>query len=412
MPHDMEEQMMSKTNNSGVYQLENGNWGYRFTLTENGHRRDIRRIKDNDGNVFTSKTAATRARSLALADYLDGQKKKQIKRKTVREIYQEYREKGSSGKAYTTLRKQDSLWNNHLNAQFGNRYCDELTSAEIKDYLSDLYYKHGFSFRYTEGFLKMFYLILGQAYSRDCLDVNCCNKLCVNKDTKIQMPKLRTDDDTDIKAYSSEQIEKLDEYFRGTNAETAYLLGRHCGLRINECYGLKWDNVDLENGTIFIDRQEQYQNGLIKLVRLKTKNARRTIYLNETMKTYLSTLAKKRTEDEKNLSSLRQQNQKFITDIDGKMISSTELVNCLPNGKIQTVNSMKFHSREIKRLGIADFKFHHLRHTYGTRLAEMNTPEYLLCNQMGHGKIETTHQYYIAISKNGIKTLQDNLNRL
>ena len=110
------------------------------------------------------------------------------------------------------------------------------------------------------------------------------------------MPKLRTDDDTDIKAYSSEQIEKLDEYFRGTNAETAYLLGRHCGLRINECYGLKWDNVDLENGTIFIDRQEQYQNGLIKLVRLKTKNARRTIYLNETMKTYLSTLAKKRTE--------------------------------------------------------------------------------------------------------------------
>lgn len=234
MPHDMEEQMMSKTNNSGVYQLENGNWGYRFTLTENGHRRDIRRIKDNDGNVFTSKTAATRARSLALADYLDGQKKKQIKRKTVREIYQEYREKGSSGKAYTTLRKQDSLWNNHLNAQFGNRYCDELTSAEIKDYLSDLYYKHGFSFRYTEGFLKMFYLILGQAYSRDCLDVNCYNKLCVNKDTKIQMPKLRTDDDTDIKAYSSEQIEKLDEYFRGTNAETAYLLGRHCGLRINE----------------------------------------------------------------------------------------------------------------------------------------------------------------------------------
>lgn len=231
--------MMSKTNNSGVYQLENGNWGYRFTLTENGHRRDIRRIKDDDGNVFTSKTSATRARSLALADYLDGQKKKQIKRKTVREIYQEYREKGSSSKAYTTLRKQDSLWNNHLNAQFGSRYCDELTSAEIKDYLSDLYYKHGFSFRYTEGFLKMFYLILGQAYSRDCLDVDCYNKLCVNKDTKIQMPKLRTDDDTDIKAYSPEQIERLDEYFRGTNAETAYLLGRHCGLRINECYGLK-----------------------------------------------------------------------------------------------------------------------------------------------------------------------------
>ena len=45
-------------------------------------------------------------------------------------------------------------------------------------------------------------------------------------------------------------------------------------------------------------------------------------------------------------------------------------------------------------------------------MAEMNTPTHLLCNQMGHGKIQVTQQYYIAVSKSGIDILQQNLNRL
>ena len=66
------------------------------------------------------------------------------------------------------------------------------------------------------------------------------------------MPKMKTEDDTAIVAYSKKELERLDEYFKGTNAETAYLLGRYCGLRINETFGLKWDHVDFENGTITI----------------------------------------------------------------------------------------------------------------------------------------------------------------
>ena len=58
------------------------------------------------------------------------------------------------------------------------------------------------------------------------------------------------------------------------------------------------------------------------------------------------------------------------------------------------------------------FKYHYLRHTYGTTLAILNTPEHLLCNQMGHCGIHITHKYYIALSKEGIDTLKENLNLL
>ncbi|WP_370806038.1 hypothetical protein [Eubacterium ventriosum] len=85
-------------------------------------------------------------------------------------------------------------------------------------------------------------------------------------------------------------MQQLDNYFQGTNAETAYMLGKYCGVRINECYGLKWDKIDLENGIITIHRQMQYQEGLIKLVSLKTRNAKRKIYMCSKLKKYFENL--------------------------------------------------------------------------------------------------------------------------
>ena len=398
---------MTKRNNAGVYQKSNGFWEYRFTIVVDGQQISRKKSTDEFGNKLKTKSEAIRAREAAIFKArTDRERQREIKRKKVKEVFQEYCEKGRNGKAYNTL------WKNHIKERFGDRFIDEISVAEIDDYLSELYYIDGLSFSYVESFLKMFYLIFGQAYSRNYLDVDTDNKLCLNKGTKISMPKLKTEDDTDIVAFSREELALLDEYFKGTNAETAYLLGRYCGLRINETFGLKWNNVNIENGTITIDRQMQYQEGLIKLVAPKTKNANRTIYMNEKLKRYFIELSARRRQDEIQFAALREQNQRFIEDVDGQKIYSTELVNCLPNGKIQTNNSFKYPTREIKsRLNI-QFKYHYLRHTYGTLMAEMNTPAHLLCNQMGHGNINVTQRYYLAVSKTGIDILKRNLNQI
>ena len=404
---------MTKRNNAGVYQKSNGFWEYRFTIVVDGQQISRKKSTDEFGNKLKTKSEAIRAREAAIFKArTDRERQREIKRKKVKEVFQEYCEKGRNGKAYNTILKQDSLWKNHIKERFGDRFIDEISVAEIDDYLSELYYIDGLSFSYVESFLKMFYLIFGQAYSRNYLDVDTYNKLCLNKGTKISMPKLKTEDDTDIVAFSREELALLDEYFKGTNAETAYLLGRYCGLRINETFGLKWNNENIENGTITIDRQMQYQEGLIKLVAPKTKNANRTIYMNEKLKRYFIELSARRRQDEIQFAALREQNQRFIEDVDGQKIYSTELVNCLPNGKIQTNNSFKYPTREIKsRLNI-QFKYHYLRHTYGTLMAEMNTPAHLLCNQMGHGNINVTQRYYLAVSKTGIDILKRNLNQI
>ena len=250
---------MANRRDAGVFKLENGCWAYRFTVKVDGETITRRKTVDDNGLKFRTKTDAIKAREAALQDAIAQRvKKKPTYRHTIKEVFEEFCESGRTDRAYRTIQKQDSLWRNHLCERFGKRFCDDVSPAEVIDYLSELYFVEGFSYQYTQSFLKMFYLIFGQAYSRNYLDVDDYNKLCVNKDTKIRMPKMKTEDDTDIVSFSHEELALLDEYFKGTNAETAYLLGRHCGLRINETFGLKWCNVDLENGTITIDRQMQY----------------------------------------------------------------------------------------------------------------------------------------------------------
>ena len=52
------------------------------------------------------------------------QKEPEPVKKTVREVFAEYCEKGRSDRAYQTVRKQDSIWVNHLEAAFGDCVID------------------------------------------------------------------------------------------------------------------------------------------------------------------------------------------------------------------------------------------------------------------------------------------------
>lgn len=128
----------------------------------------------------------------------------------------------------------------------------------------------------------------------------------------------------------------MDNYFRGKPVETAYTIGKHTGLRISECYGLTWDCIDFEEGIIYVEKQMKTQEGLVKLMPLKTINARRKVYMSTELKDYLWDLKEKIKEYEVIYAAQRQQNEMYILNVNETKISSLELVNTLPTGKIQT----------------------------------------------------------------------------
>ena len=340
---------MAKVDDTGIFKLENGCYAYRIVRVVNGKRRDTTRRKDEEGNLFYTKAQARADRDRMKLELL-GQDIKKKGTKTVEDIWKHYLTNGTSGKAYATVKKQKSLWNNHIAEAFGKRDLLSLTAGEVNDYLKMLYVEKGKSYGYVESFVKFFYLLFGTAQNYDFIDYEHYRKMCVNKATRIKMPeRMIGDEEKDVRVYTRDELSILDKTFLvdTCNAKVAYALGRFAGLRISEAYGLKWDNVDFKRGTIYIDRQMQYEDGIWKLVHPKTSSGIRTIEMGKQLKRILFQKRNELKEMQKEHMDILKQNETVILDLNGKKISSLQLVNCTPDGKMQTINSMKYWARKI-----------------------------------------------------------------
>ena len=58
---------MEKKQYAGVYQLPNGNWGYRFIVTVDGKRKAQKRVLTEAGKPYTTAKQAAKAREKAIA---------------------------------------------------------------------------------------------------------------------------------------------------------------------------------------------------------------------------------------------------------------------------------------------------------------------------------------------------------
>ena len=87
-----------------------------------------RSSKDEFGKPLQTKTAAVKARRTAIENEKNKPSALPIEKKTLEEVFEEYREKGRKDRKYQTIRKQDSLWKNHLSKKFGKRFVDDIAS--------------------------------------------------------------------------------------------------------------------------------------------------------------------------------------------------------------------------------------------------------------------------------------------
>lgn len=395
---------------TGIFQLPDGTWGYRARVE---NQFDIRRTRDRNGLTMKTAAAAEKERNWAIAHELERRRDKEaerygLKNGTVADVYEKCVAPEDQKKAYGTVCKRKSLWKNHFRARWGQRDIKSLSSGEINLWLSDLM-DEDYAYGYVEGFLKFFYVIVGTAYRHNYINRLQYSKLCEDKKSRISMPCEKPKGD--IVVYNKEELKQLDAYFLSTPVETAYLIGKYCGLRINETFGLKWDHVDFKGGYIKVDRQQQYIDGILSLVPPKTKNAYRNVVMPQALINHLLLIKSEFTALSPEEKQKRELRSRRIIDVDGTVISATELVNCSLDGILYTRNSFKYHARELKKRGI-EFRYHNLRHTYGSRMANAGVPQHLLLKMMGHGNIGVTQQYYLGINDESIDIIRKKLEEM
>jgi integrase len=99
-----------------------------------------------------------------------------------------------------------------------------------------------------------------------------------NATDAVKPPQVRREE---MHPLAPEQVKLLLEAARGDRLEALYVLAITTGLRQGELLGLKWEDVDLEDGTLQVRRTLATTKGGPQLTSPKTKGSRRTVRLTQ-----------------------------------------------------------------------------------------------------------------------------------
>ena len=215
---------------------------------------------------------------------------------------------------------------------------------------------------------------------------------------------------------------------------TAHLplkIGLHCGLRLGEVFALTWDDVDLENKTISVNKQVQWRQfprteeqrrltneqsltecGCWYFSSTKYKSDR-VIEMDDALYSLLSF------EKERQLKAKEYFAERYVRYYERdrreivcvKTSKEIDFVLVRENGSYITPRTMQHVSRVIhKDLNIEDFDFHSLRHTHATILLEKGAPLKYIRQRLGHKKIVVTINVYQHLTEDMRKAGEGVLN--
>jgi integrase len=168
---------------------------------------------------------------------------------------------------------------------------------------------------------------------------------------------------------------------QGDRFEALYVLCLMCGLRQGEALALRWQDIDLDGGTLRVGRQLQRVRGGGGLRFSEPKNAsRRTVGLPQRAVSALKSHRKRQLEEKLVAASYHDQGLVFASR-EGKPLDAQNIVN-------------RYYKPLLKRAGLPPIRFHDLRHSCLSLLAQRGEPIRDLQALAGHATAAFTLQRY------------------
>jgi integrase len=152
------------------------------------------------------------------------------------------------------------------------------------------------------------------------------------------------------------------------------------GLRRGEVLGLRWRDVDEEDGEIRILQQVQRIKGELRFYPIKTAAGRRDLPLLPIAKSMLDLRRQAQAADRQELGRAWQDNGLIFTTKTGRPVEPRNLVRSFH--RICDANKLR------------DIKVHHLRHTTATLLKNRGVPARDAQIILGHSRLAVTLEIY------------------
>ena len=204
--------------------------------------------------------------------------------------------------------------------------------------------------------------------------------------------KITSNKKSRMRLYSSEDIEKLENFFINDKVKVNYLpiaITMYTGARIGEVLALQWLDIDLDKRIIEISKNVVFlrEEGRVKKViqEPKTKASNRYVAIPNQLADILKKFQPENTE-----------NWDFYV-CTGK------------NEPSETRSFQRSAERLLAKLGIQYRGFHAFRHSYATKMMESNVPVKAISDILGHSDITTTMNIYSHTTNDFKKKIVDDV---
>lgn len=286
----------------------------------------------------------------------------------------------SHGIAINTINDYLSRMNTHIIPMIGHYKLSELSNDIIQEFYNDLISKKRMK---AVSAKKVFDIVNG------CLKYAKKLKLIYDLPTDINKQKLEK---PKIQYWNKEHADFFLDQIKDTYLYTPILIDVLTGLRIGELCGVRWCDVDLDNGNITVNNQliHDKRNKVLMLSDLKTSSSYRTISIPKILIKHLKAIKEERKAD-KNDYVVLDRNDFRYTPRSLSMNFTKKIVKfALPIDEVEdSTNYMQ----------LPKISFHGLRHTHATLLIFNGENIKVVSERLGHTDIKMTLNTYTHVMK-------------
>jgi integrase len=288
----------------------------------------------------------------------------------------------------TTFERYEQIVRLHIRPVLGKVRLKNLTAAHVRGlYRQKL--DNGLSPRTVQYVHVTLHKALKQAIADGLIPRNATEA--------VKPPQVRCEE---MQPLTAEQVKILFQAAKGDRLEALYVLAVTAGLRQGELLGLKWDDMDLEVGTLQVRRTLTIAKGSPVLSAPKTKGSRRTVRLSQMALEALRSHLERQLEEIDQAGGLWRENGLIFASESGSPLSR------------QHVTSHRFKPL-LRRAGLPQIRFHDLRHTCATLLLSKNVNPKVVSEMLGHASIAITLDTYSHVlptmQESAAKAMEDAL---
>jgi len=293
----------------------------------------------------------------------------------------------------TTWLNYQRLIKQNILPALGNIQLQKLQPLNVQKLYNDL------TERYSPNTVQLIHRILSLALSQAVLEKFIHHNFL--KEKTVRLPKITK---KEMQTFNLEEIRIFLKAAKASRYYAAFYLEIYTGLRRGELLGLRWQDIDLKNGTVNVVQQITMVGNKIETKELKTASSKRMIAIPEEV---VSVLKEHKAKQEAELR------HRGLNDLEIAEHFKTGLVFTTSKGDpVQPIAFGKSFKIVLKSGKLKDIRLHDLRHSFALLSLQAGTDIKTLQNDLGHSSIGTTLDIYGHVNEEMKRSAADKRSQL